>query len=175
MTENWEQRGRRMAFDVMASELETLIRQAEDSPFRLIVGTDSQPTLPIRFETVVVLVTAGGVRAYNRRLATMGPMAITERMLTETAMSLMVVDAICLDLAGRGLTGIRDAVEVHMDMGGSGETRKAMRDATGMVTGAGFACKVKPESWAASRVADRLTKQDRKRPIVPVYDLVTAI
>lgn len=175
MTENWEQRGRRMAFDEMAGELEALICNRVSNSFRLIVGTDSQPTLPIRFETVVILSAAGAVRSFNRRLATMGPMAITERMLTETAMSLMVADALCTDLEGRGLAVERSAVEIHMDMGGSCETRKALRDAVGMVTGAGFSVKVKPESWAASRVADRLTKQDRKRPVVPVYELVTAI
>ncbi|HYG56962.1 MAG TPA: hypothetical protein VD902_02695 [Symbiobacteriaceae bacterium] len=53
-------------------------------PFRLIVGTDSQPSLPIRFETVVVLALPGRITAFNRRLATMGPMALVERMLTET-------------------------------------------------------------------------------------------
>lgn len=175
MTENWERLGRRMAFDVMTAELADKLRETGLSPFRLIVGTDSQPTLPIRFETVVALVTPTGIRAYNRRLATMGPMALTERMLTETAMSLMVADAICADLAGRGMTISHTDVEIHADVGTRGDSRQALRDAAGMVTGAGFGLKVKPDAWVASRVADRLTKQNRNRPVLPVYELVTAM
>ncbi len=175
MTENWEQRGRRLAFDAMTAELTDWILTNQGSSFRLIVATDSQPSLPIRFETVVILVMPGFARSYNRRLATMGPMALAERMWTEAAMSLMVADALQQDLAGRGLRLEPGAVEIHLDVGENGESRTAKRQAIGMVTGAGFPVKVKPESWAASRVADRLTKQERKRPIVPVYELITAI
>lgn len=172
MTQHWEQQNRRMAFDEMMNHLE---RSLGSSPFRLIVGTDSQPTLPIRFETVVVLAQPGRIQAFNRRLAAMGPMALVERMLTETAMSLMVADAICSDLEGRGVAVDRSLVEIHVDVGPNGGSCKALREATGMVMGAGFAVKVKPESWVASRVADRLTKQNRARRVVPVYELVTAM
>lgn len=175
MSENWEQRGRLMAFDLMTAELADRIRLQAENAVRLIVATDSQPSLPIRFETVVILVIPGQIRAYNRRLATMGPMALAERMWTETAMSLMVAEAILADLTGRGIPVDRSAFELHVDVGENGESRTARQQAMGMVTGAGYAVKVKPESWAASRVADRLTKQDRKRPVLPVYELVTAI
>lgn len=175
MTQNWERLGRRMAFDEMAAELAGMVAEFGGRQVLLIVGTDSQPALPIRFETVVALVTPAGVKAFNRRLATMGPMALAERMLTETAMSLMVADAICADLAGRGQPLHEGAVELHVDVGARGDSRKALRDAAGMVLGAGFGLKTKPEAWVASRIADRLTKQDRKRPVLPVYELVTAM
>jgi predicted RNase H-related nuclease YkuK (DUF458 family) len=176
MTENWEQQNRRMDFECLTDELASLIRSLDQhASFRLIVGTDSQPSVPIRFETVVVLVMPGQIRSWNRRLATMGPMALVERMLTETAMSLMVAEAICSDMEGRGLPAVRFGVEIHADVGPKGGSRRAMREAVGMVTGAGFAVRVKPESWAASRVADRLTKQECRRPVLPVYELVTAM
>jgi len=49
-------------------------------------------------------------------------------------------------------------VEIHLDVGRSGETRELIREVVGMVAGSGFDAKIKPESYGASSVADKHTK-----------------
>ena len=54
----------------------------------------------------------------------------------------------------------RDQIEVHADVGRTAKsaTRTFVDLIRGWVQGLGFACKVKPESWASSSVADWHTK-----------------
>jgi hypothetical protein len=47
--------------------------------------------------------------------------------------------------------------EVHVDIGSQGETRTMLQEIIGMVRGSGFEVKTKPESYGASKVADRYT------------------
>ncbi|RYD04208.1 hypothetical protein N752_15295 [Desulforamulus aquiferis] len=56
-------------------------------------------------------------------------------------------------------TGMEELnVEIHIDVGRQGETKDLIREVVGMVTGSGFQAKIKPDSFAASSVADRYTK-----------------
>lgn len=48
-------------------------------------------------------------------------------------------------------------LEIHVDVGKVGETREIITEVVGMVRGSGFEVKTKPESFGASKVADRHT------------------
>lgn len=48
-------------------------------------------------------------------------------------------------------------LEIHIDVGNVGKTREMIREVVGMVVGSGFTAKTKPDSWAASSVADKYT------------------
>src|SRR5207302_5588317 len=48
-------------------------------------------------------------------------------------------------------------VEIHLDVGASGETKRIIRELVGMVQGSGYAAITKPDSYGASKVADRET------------------
>ena len=69
-----------------------------------------------------------------------------------------------LDVAGR-FTEMLSAedhghlnVEIHLDVGKSGDTKELIREVVGMVIGSGFDARIKPESFGATKVADRYTK-----------------
>ena len=52
-------------------------------------------------------------------------------------------------------------IELHLDIGAStakGETAKYSDMLTGFARATGFVCKVKPESWASSSIADKHSK-----------------
>jgi len=52
-------------------------------------------------------------------------------------------------------------LEVHLDIGNDPvkcATFKFQKELTSMVKSQGFSCKIKPESWASSGVADWFTK-----------------
>ena len=44
---------------------------------------------------------------------------------------------------------------IHADVGGNGATKDMIKEVTGLIIGNGFEPKIKPESFAASTVADR--------------------
>jgi predicted RNase H-related nuclease YkuK (DUF458 family) len=46
---------------------------------------------------------------------------------------------------------------IHADIGEAGATRDMIREVIGLIVGNGFEPKIKPESFAASCVADRYT------------------
>ncbi|MCK4473881.1 ribonuclease H-like YkuK family protein [Candidatus Parcubacteria bacterium] len=46
---------------------------------------------------------------------------------------------------------------IHADVGGNGATKDMIKEVTGLIRGNGFEPKIKPESFAASVVADRFT------------------
>ena len=48
-------------------------------------------------------------------------------------------------------------LEIHIDVGPLGPTREMIREVVGMVNGNGFTAKTKPDSWGASKVADKHT------------------
>jgi len=63
------------------------------------------------------------------------------------------------------LTGLLEAagitdfdVAIHIDVGTQGETKELIREIVGMVTGSGYQAAIKPDSFGASKVADKYTK-----------------
>jgi predicted RNase H-related nuclease YkuK (DUF458 family) len=49
-------------------------------------------------------------------------------------------------------------LEIHLDVGSNGATKTLVKEVVGMVNGSGYSCKIKPDSYGASSVADRYTK-----------------
>ena len=49
-------------------------------------------------------------------------------------------------------------IEIHLDVGEQGKTKEIIREVVGMVTGSGFDAIIKPDSYGASKVADKFTK-----------------
>ncbi len=66
-----------------------------------------------------------------------------------------------LDIAKEVLGYLKDQnapdfdFEIHVDVGSSGETRTMMQELVGMIRANNFKARTKPESCAASSVADR--------------------
>ena len=48
-------------------------------------------------------------------------------------------------------------IQIHVDIGHNGETRDMINEVVGMVRGSGYEVKIKPDSYGASKVADRYT------------------
>ena len=46
-------------------------------------------------------------------------------------------------------------IQIHVDIGTKGETRDMINEVTGMIRSNGFSVKIKPESYGASKIADR--------------------
>ena len=76
-------------------------------------------------------------------------------MYTEATMSLSMAETVLALLHKDGIT--KYDVQIHVDIGKFGDTREMINEIIGMVRGSGYTVKMKPDSYAASKVADRYT------------------
>ncbi|MDN5293126.1 MAG: uncharacterized protein PWQ31_431 [Eubacteriales bacterium] len=125
--------------------------------YKLIIGTDSQPGGDNTcFVTAVIIHRVGkGARFYYHREYKNIKFSLQNRIFTEASLSLEVATRIISSLINLKL---QLSVEIHLDVGESGPTRELVQQVVGMVTASGFAARVKPASYGASKVADRFTK-----------------
>jgi predicted RNase H-related nuclease YkuK (DUF458 family) len=129
----------------------------EDAHFRykVIVGTDSENRNGYaEFATAIIVhrIGKGGLYFWNRKKLK-NVVAIADRISKETQFSIELAWKIRDTFRHNGLSGYEP--EVHLDVGQNGLTRDMIRWVTGMVLGSGFAFKIKPESFGATKVADR--------------------
>lgn len=131
----------------------------EDTHFRykVIVGTDSENhNGAADFVTAVVVhrIGKGGIYFWLRR-SHPGLKVVADRIAKETQLSIELAWKIRDTFRHNGLSGYEP--EVHLDIGEGGITRDMIRWVTGMVLGSGFVYKIKPDSYGATKVADRHT------------------
>lgn len=125
---------------------------------QIVVGTDSQAHngSGVGFVTAIVVHRAGfGGIYFWKRIINKKPYVLRQRMYEEAALSLSMAEEVVNLLRDDGVT--KYDVEIHVDIGAVGPTREMTAEIMGMIRGSGFPVKMKPESFAASKVADRYT------------------
>ena len=147
-----------LTFDAMLAEVMRFILEAPDEQYTLIVGSDSQAREhDIAFVSAIVIHRVGKGARYFYQRHTQRPMhSLRQKILHEASLSLNLAGRLTERLAADGRAHLE--VEIHLDVGQNGETRGLIREIVGMVTGSGFGAKIKPESYGASKVADKYTK-----------------
>lgn len=147
-----------LSFDGMFAELMAFVQEAAAETYTLIIGSDSQAKEhEIAFVTAVVIHRVGKGARYFYQRRTQRPMAsLRQKIFYETSLSLALAGRLAERLSENGYARLN--VEIHLDIGQSGDTRSLIREIVGMVTGSGFDAKIKPDSYGASKVADKYTK-----------------
>lgn len=134
------------------------LSQDPESAYQLVIGSDSQPHNGngVGFVTAIVVhrIGKGGIYFW-RRIVSPAHFVLRQRMYQEALFSLETAEEVLALMGKDGFT--KYDVEIHVDVGNGGETREMIAEIVGMVRGSGFAVKIKPESYAASKVADRYT------------------
>jgi predicted RNase H-related nuclease YkuK (DUF458 family) len=97
-----------------------------------------------------------GARYFYHRRSQRRIVHLRQRIFFEASLSLGLAGRIAERFAQDGHAGLD--VEIHLDVGPNGDTRDLIREIVGMVTGSGFDAKIKPESFGATKVADKYTK-----------------
>jgi len=126
--------------------------------YQLVVGTDSQTHNGegVDFVTAIVVHRSGvGGIYFWKRVVNKKHYVLRQRMYEEATMSLDMAETILNLLKNDGIT--KYDVEIHVDIGQVGDTREMIQEIVGMVRGSGYRVKTKPDSYAASKVADRYT------------------
>ena len=158
--------GTRVSVDEAARIALSWILEAPGESYELVIGTDSQSfEKKTRMIEVVVVrrIGRGGIFFYHPE--EIGRMDVLRaKIYEETARS--------LSLAGRFIPAFHDAMEiggadpdaldvamaVHCDVGPAGGTRPLVREIAGWVEAEGYRCLIKPDSYAATGVANRYSK-----------------
>ncbi len=147
----------RLSFNDTFRDIMSYIQEMPGVPYKLIIGTDSQLREDAYFVTAIVVHRVGkGGRYYYTRERERTGRSLRQRIFYETAKSLGVASKLAERLARNGCGDLD--VEIHLDIGPNGETKDLIREIVGMVTGTGFAARIKPDSYGASKVADKHTK-----------------
>ena len=140
--------------------VEEVIRFMKAEPLRaykVTIGTDSQrlPGNLADFVSAVVIHRVGnGGRYFWRRLELQKVHTLRDRILKEVLMSLDIAKQILLELEKFPALPAFD-FEIHADIGENGPTQPMIQEVVAMIRASNFAVKTKPESYAASKVADR--------------------
>ncbi|HHL40990.1 MAG TPA: hypothetical protein ENJ37_10835 [Deltaproteobacteria bacterium] len=152
----------RVTFDEMFRLIRAYVEEGMEAGFgeyNLIIGTDSCPGDETSFVSAVVIHRVGhGGRYFYTRHRGERIRNMRQRLFYETARSLELASLVSARLSDDGLDGL--AVEIHLDVGTGGESRDIIREVVGMVTGSGFAARTKPDSYGASKVADRHSRSE---------------
>lgn len=125
--------------------------------YQLVIGTDSQAKndqTDFVIAIVVHRIGRGGIYFWQRRIEKK-TYVLRQRIYQEATLSLEMAEEFLKITQDDGIN--RFDVEIHVDIGKFGKTREMINELTGMVRGSGFKCQIKPESYGASKVADRYT------------------
>lgn len=125
--------------------------------YKVIIGTDSEKTQEgtADFVTAIVVYRIGnGGRYFWRRIESKNKYyTLRDRITDEVLLSLEIAKTLLNTMKNFQMP--KFDFEIHVDIGENGATRTMIQELTGMVRANNFEAKTKPESYAASKVADR--------------------
>ncbi|OGK12548.1 hypothetical protein A3C98_02050 [Candidatus Roizmanbacteria bacterium RIFCSPHIGHO2_02_FULL_37_15] len=132
--------------------------QNKKARYEIVVGTDSQKVKKDVHDFVSALIVHrvgfGGIYFWKRQIVER-KISLKERIYLEASMSLETSENFINFFKVNGIS--RYNIQIHVDIGHNGETRDMITEVVGMVRGSGYDVKIKPDSYGASKVADRYT------------------
>lgn len=131
--------------------------------YKVIIGSDSEKTSGdlADFVTAIVVHRVGNGGRYFWRHATFDKFyTLRDRILKEVMLSLEIAQDVFNEFSGcQSLPADRQApkfdFEIHVDVGENGPTKTMIQEVVGMIRAHNFEVRTKPDSYAASKVADR--------------------
>ena len=133
------------------------IRNAPDDTYRLYVGTDSRlHQRDTKVVPVIVLYKVGTGGIYFANIINTGKFhSLRERMYYEASQSIELGKDLMEYLFENDLDF---RITIDIDIGKKGKTSELIAELVGYAVAEGFEVRIKPDSMAASTVADRLSK-----------------
>ena len=139
------------------AEIIRFMQEDDKRRYKIIIGTDSarDEDNTADFVTAIIVHRVGnGGRYFWRRIELGKFHTLRDRIIKEVLLSLDVAKEVLLELKKQEIPSHWD-FEIHADIGEKGETRVLIQEVVGMIRASNFEVKTKPESYAASKVADR--------------------
>ncbi len=153
----------KLTLSQVIQEILLYLYQDSESHYRLVIGTDShdrrenQTKITNYVSAIVVHRVGKGGRYFWINGVKSSSASLRDKIYQETLLSLELASNFVPNLK-KSLNGSQNwELEIHIDIGRNGQTRSMIQEVVGMVVGSGYHAKTKPESFAASSVADKYT------------------
>ena len=151
--------GLKMAPQQVAGEMINFMKADDKRTYKIFIGTDSEKInkTAADFVTAIVVHRVGNGGRYFWRRTELDPFhTLRDRIWQEVLISLEVAKDFIQHLQGEQVP--KFDFEIHIDVGENGATRTMIQELVGMVRANNFEARTKPNSCAASNVADRHVK-----------------
>lgn len=148
--------GLRLTIREAVEEVINFMRADLRRHYRVMIGTDSELLTENNadFVTAVVVHRVGnGGRYFWRRVDAGKVFNLRDRIIREVLISLDVARGVLTELKKFPLPDFD--FEIHADVGENGPTKPMIQEVVAMIRANNFEARTKPESCAASNVADR--------------------
>jgi uncharacterized protein len=148
--------GVQMSIKAVVEEITRFIEADDKYRYKVIIGTDSEGTADNKadFVTAVLVHRVGNGGRYFWRRALSGTFyTLRDRIIKEVMISLDSAKMILTELQATRVSNWD--FEIHADVGSNGKTKVLIQEVVGIIRANNFEAKTKPESYAASTVADK--------------------
>ena len=144
-------------------ELVNYISEKPEKFYDIVVGCDSSSSEEPNFPLAIVVLRVGeGGRFFLKKIAYKGrkfytwKTRILEEVLLSCQLALYLREKFEKEIKKLNSSNLHYQLRyIHADVGENGQTRDMIKEVVGLIRGNGFEPKIKPESFAASSVADR--------------------
>ncbi|MBI2623093.1 MAG: ribonuclease H-like YkuK family protein [Candidatus Liptonbacteria bacterium] len=148
--------GLKLSVPQVVREVIRFMREDSRRQYKVMIGTDSErlPGNKADFVTAVVVHRVGnGGRYFWRRIEHVSIHTLRDRIIKEALISLDIAKEVLMELKKASAPDF--GFEIHVDVGENGPTKPIIQEVVGMIRANNFEAKTKPDSYAASKVADR--------------------
>ena len=141
------------------------IAERSASMYTVTIGTDSQNFDKTKMVEVIAVhrVGNGGIFFYRTNYVRL-IQNLRQKIQEETQRSLELASAFfdefheSLSLLGHDLDHLSIKCQIHCDVGHNGNTKAMIQEIVGWVRSLGYECAIKPDSYAASGIANKYSK-----------------
>jgi len=148
----------KVTLDQLKQIISRFMSSDKKAKYEIVVGTDSQKAKKDSYDFVSALIVHrvgfGGIYFWKRSIVDR-KISLKERIYREATMSLETSENFVNFFKTNGIA--KYDIQIHVDIGHNGETRDLITEVVGMIRGSGYDVKIKPESYGASKVADKYT------------------
>ncbi len=133
-----------------------------DCPFNVIIGTDSQSFDTTRMVSVALIQCEGHGGIYFYKIENVERIQnVAEKLNYETHLSLEYANELLsrmVELDEDLFSNISFAIHIDAGYNPKGKTKELIPSLVGWIHSCGYECRVKPDSFAASSIANRISK-----------------
>jgi len=149
--------GIRLTADQVVQTIFDFIKADPKRQYKVIIGSDSEKTSDNTADFVSAIVVhrvGNGGRYFWRRIESKRKYyTLRDRITDEVLMSLDIAKTLLQTMKKFSMP--KFDFEIHVDVGENGATKTIIQELVSMIRANHFEAKTKPESYAASKVADR--------------------
>ncbi len=150
-------RGEQLHTDQVVREIARFMLLQPQRAYKITIGSDSEQLADKRADFVTAIVVHrvgnGGMYFWRRIVDSTKFHTLRDRILQEVLLSLEISQLFIEEAKIGGLPHFD--FEIHIDIGEHGATKVMIQELVGMIRANNFTAKTKPDSYAASKVADR--------------------